>query len=573
MITYIKFNKISDYIRRLKLGVLLVLFGTVACIAEFLFYLNLALLIGGFILYHFVFDNLIAVNVPGMVYQGQTINVKVEYNNDLDDRRISLALARLIESTGEWDILDTWDHTAQIGRNFSISTYWTAEETGFYWAHAEFYDLAEGRGIGRHASDEYFNVVEGSEPVAPYELRIWCGNEIKGNPDEQLNARFAHQIAVEIIDKSTGQPPSQTFIPVTFTTYLYPQQIQVGVAISVVSHTISVGDSNVELAYTNPNAGIILSQQDPDSGQHQIHLVEASCDSAEEKIYFFVYSIKDAENSHLPGDTTHQTGYQYGQWIEVPGDNYLDNGDSTDFKDVRIELDYYLWPDADYDVNQVAALIETVLVTAGIHAEVLIDSQIPSGEMPDTVGRHDRMALLARHKNPVDPFTTEDRRWHNSIHVILGSEGRGDTIGITEMYPESGIFNKWYTMHRGSGDVSYSAPFLDSVGCFVFTKSIQEFPGLALELNRAIALAAAHEIGHALGMAHYNYIPDVGPIKNVMYFPIWNAFTAQNGFELYGFFDKRTLNGDFDIGDLPNDGMNIRNILGIDCVNSIYEGS
>jgi len=189
--------------------------------------------------------------------------------------------------------------------------------------------------------------------------------------------------------------------------------------------------------------------------------------------------------------------------------------------------------------------------------------------MPDSTTRAQRMSLLANHKAPL---TNEQRIWLNKIHIILGSKGATNEMGITEMYPPSGEeFNAWQTMHLASGGLDSSAPFLDSVGCFVFAKRIANLPNLQITINEAIALAAAHEIGHALGMWHCDNIPGVGPIKNVMNSNIEVAFTTLNGFALYGFFDPRTLDGSYDTHGYIEDGMNTRHVLCRDCVHSILE--
>jgi len=146
-------------------------------------------------------------------------------------------------------------------------------------------------------------------------------------------------------------------------------------------------------------------------------------------------------------------------------------------------------------------------------------------------------------------------------------------MGIVEDYSGEEF---WKTLHLGSEELNYSSPFLDSVGCFVFYDRIVAYQGLVIPEEQAIALVAAHEIGHALGMWHY---PDAGPPPyldhHVMVENLGPAFQDEEGFSEYGKFEKRTLDGDYDVGingnSVTTDGMNTRHVLGKDCVNSIFE--
>jgi hypothetical protein len=145
-------------------------------------------------------------------------------------------------------------------------------------------------------------------------------------------------------------------------------------------------------------------------------------------------------------------------------------------------------------------------------------------------------------------------------------------MGIVDMYPESfENFNCWQTMHQGSGGLEFSSPFLDSVGCFVFAERIENYPSKTMTTTQAISLVAAHEIGHALGMWHYPEYYNGYHEPHVMIENIANAFNVTNGFEMYNQFLHKTLDGSYDIDNYQRDGMNMRHVLGINCVNSIHE--
>ncbi len=87
-------------------------------------------------------------------------------------------------------------------------------------------------------------------------------------------------------------------------------------------------------------------------------------------------------------------------------------------------------------------------------------------------------------------------------------------------------------------------------------------------MDSAIALTVAHEIGHTLGMWHY---PDWEGNHHVMIVYLDAPYLNSSGFEDYGKFALKTLDGSFDVDDYWTDGMNTRHVLGRDCVQSILE--
>jgi len=66
---------------------------------------------------------------------------------------------------------------------------------------------------------------------------------------------------------------------------------------------------------------------------------------------------------------------------------------------------------------------------------------------------------------------------------------------------------------------------------------------------------------------------DASDFEPVMVKKLGPAFEDEKGFSEYGKFEKRTLCGDYDTHDsiLTTDGMKTRQILGVNCVNPIYE--
>jgi hypothetical protein len=67
------------------------------------------------------------------------------------------------------------------------------------------------------------------------------------------------------------------------------------------------------------------------------------------------------------------------------------------------------------------------------------------------------------------------------------------------------------------------------------------------------------------------YYPDWEDDHHVMIANFDEPFKRLDGFNQYGRFASKTLDGSYDVNNYASDGMNTRNILGKDCVNSIFE--
>lgn len=505
-------------------------------------------------------------------HPGETVTATISYHVSLPHRGLRIYMIdKMTYDTLAIEYVYPLNHTGWI-----IYDEFQAPYPGVFMCRAKYFEYGS-ESMGMTASTTTFMVGE-EGPTYGNQLKIWSGDNMKGNPGERIwpTGNTGHYVAVEVVGENHTAPVLFHSDDCTFTNNLHDY--------SVPQQQITVDGESRYIAKT----WVTLPDDVPDPGAFMAWQITATQEpEASNSVAFIVYSFADAEPSQLNSPHTHKKGYNnLGLMIEVPGDNFcftweangtyrLDPGSVSDKKDVRIELDWYPWAgyvDAAY-IQGIADTVKPILHTAGIDTSGCIIVDAP---LSDAYGytREDRMKLLATNRLELPNQGLTGFRY---IHVILGrGKQNNDYWGICEMYPASGNINLWKSMHLSSGGESFAKPFLDSVGCFVYAKEIDDYlyplpPQGRMTIRSAIALIIAHELGHAFGLEHIDKDHDGNPIPNVMNTDVaQKALTSPAGLVEYGKFDERTLDGS--ATPICTDGLNLRHLLGVDCVNSVYEG-
>lgn len=403
---------------------------------------------------------------------GETVNCEITYHVSQTNRYIYVEIVD--DVSGVVVASDIISPLIIGGYHTKYFDEYTTTYPGYFKCHAQI-KTTGAKSMGWQGSTFYFIVGETGQTY-PNTLKLWCGDNIKGNPNEKLRPVYdknAHYIAVQV--EGTDHT-AQVHFASEQCTFEYTGAD----SIESPQHAITINGQTIYIAHT----WVKLPPDIPPPGEYLPCIIKAEQEEAPSPVYISVYSITDGEESHNIGTYTHQKNSSD---VEILGDNYvstldnqgnvvIDPGGENDYKDIVIELDWYKWESSvdTTTIKEIANLIKQILYTAGIDTvnAIFIGNEITN--MPDSTTRVQRMSLLAEHKAPL--ATDEQRIWLNKIHVILGSKGETGQMGITEMYPASGDVNVWQTMHLASGGLDFSAPYLDSVGCFVFAKRILEYP-------------------------------------------------------------------------------------------------
>lgn len=227
-------------------------------------------------------------------------------------------------------------------------------------------------------------------------------------------------------------------------------------------------------------------------------------------------------------------------------------------------------------IQAIADLIKSIIETTGVRCNIIVDEALSEGtnpgQMPQFIDIHNAkqvFTLLASTR------TMNDDLWESRIHLVLANDGTYPDIfgcwGFMQELHYKGI-NIIDMLYISSGE-SYSY-FNDRVGAIAYAGRFHNKPELHPKVTdrEGIALAAAHEIGHCLGLWHYPKDTSIPVFMNIMD-PIYDI-DYDDAWSERSHFEEKTLCGDHDNGsgyphseESPNgyiwDGMNTRHIIGI----------
>jgi len=229
-------------------------------------------------------------------------------------------------------------------------------------------------------------------------------------------------------------------------------------------------------------------------------------------------------------------------------------------------------------IQAIADLIKSIIETTGVRCNIIVDEALSEGtnpgQMPQFIDIHNAkqvFTLLASTR------TMNDDLWESRIHLVLANDGTYPDIfgcwGFMQELHYKGI-NIIDMLYISSGE-SYSY-FNDRVGAIVYAGRFHYNPEFHPKVTdrEGIALAAAHEIGHCLGLWHYPYSAQNNVGYNVMD-PAFDFSDEGYDYDHYDQFEPKTLCGDYDdgkdykFGPTPHpggyswDGLNTRHIIGI----------
>lgn len=266
-----------------------------------------------------------------------------------------------------------------------------------------------------------------------------------------------------------------------------------------------------------------------------------------------LYCFADNETSGLNPPKCHETTDKINKNVEIPGDGY---NDGTGKKTIKVEIDYASNVIQSGLVELAIDDMKKILATARIDtssSNIIIDEGI---EIPD----------------PLDPilirqYLVNYRDFRDCVHILIATKRSdkpwigGETIAFNLL--DWGGLTHTKCAHFASTDSFVAQVYLDSTGIIIYSQSIWNsmhtyhpdtlfFHGW--DFTKGIAVALAHEIGHALGLLHHH--PNGVMQDSVKY---------NKDYSTYNFFVDSLLNRQ-----PPEDAMNTRDGLGIHTIDGAW---
>ncbi len=371
------------------------------------------------------------------------------------------------------------------------------------------------------------------------QLILFMGNRRICNLGDTLKDPYAYPLMVQVVD-SAGNGINGDTIWFKADYGKFGNQSSVG----FITATVNYGDSTLDGIAGPSEPFPYIFPNEPRDIMITVEAMKGTNIWATKQVALRCFN--DPELSGLNPPKCHETTDAINKNVEIPGDGY---NDGTSKKTIKVEIDY------------ASDIIHVDGVRSGISymKEILVTAKLDTTDMNFIIDEgFDGLDPIPSWM--VKTYLAGFRDFRDHIHIVIGSRRENtNDLGDVVAYNLSdwGGFKHTKCAHLASTDSAIAHLHLDSTGILIYAGRIcDEWWSISFDTlfhygwtswYKALGVAMAHEIGHALGILTHDSTGVMQARIN------WKKNASTYMYFVDSLLNKRP----------PEDAINTRDVLGI----------